>query len=174
MSASSKLIAPVGFNRLSLLRTSKEREVMISDLYYDRDGKLLSGEVWGRYLADVDQKRVALSYVGNKRISTVWLGIDMAFHGGSPIIFETMVFSDDEDIDFQQRYATEEQALLGHLDVLRRLKFGKSFGLTLHEVDKTYEELRMVEEKAEAWGNKFDIIYSLKDGESLMGEEEEI
>jgi len=100
---------------------------MISDVYYDRDGNPIeSGVEWGKYHVDPEYKRVASSYVAGKHISTVWVGMNMAFRNGPPIIFETMVFSEDADDGFMQRYATEEEALLGHLEVLRRLKVGES------------------------------------------------
>lgn len=49
-------------------------------------------------------------------LSTVWLGLDHRFGDGPPLIFETMVFpnSDDlHDLDME-RYSTEDGARQGH------------------------------------------------------------
>lgn len=47
-------------------------------------------------------------------ISTVFLGIDHSFGiGDEPLIFETMIFGGEHD-NYQERYATREQALAGH------------------------------------------------------------
>lgn len=54
-------------------------------------------------------------------VSTVWLGIDHNFdRRGPPIIFESMVFDEAtgaSDLDCR-RYATEDQALAGHLEMV--------------------------------------------------------
>lgn len=89
--------------------------------YYDRQGQPLSQEEWGRRLEDDDERRVAFTEVDDGvTVSTVWLGADHSFgFGGPPIIFETMVFGGPLDEE-QQRYATEEQALAGHEDMVKR------------------------------------------------------
>lgn len=56
-------------------------------------------------------------------MSTVWLGIDHASFGGcEPLIFETMVFTSEDDftdIDCM-RYSTEEEARAGHLAMVAK------------------------------------------------------
>lgn len=51
--------------------------------------------------------------VGNYYISTVFLGIDHAFNGGKPILFETMLFSKLPNHQ-TERYHTWNEALKGH------------------------------------------------------------
>lgn len=46
-------------------------------------------------------------------VSTVYLGLDHAFGGGPPLIYETMIFGGPND-QYQDRYTTREQALAGH------------------------------------------------------------
>lgn len=101
---------------------------MIEDTYlakYDRDGNRVPDDFRS---GDSDYKRVAQSWVGEKWISTVWLSLNHQFDEGPPLIFETMVFDSEHSFqdEFVCRYSTEEEALLGHLDTLRRLKAGES------------------------------------------------
>ena len=100
--------------------------------HFDRQGNPISfrrsvelNEVGRRELRIVKQETVGdLLWV-----STVFLGIDHAWHG-PPMIFETMVFvhvddeprlMDVEDLE-QTRYSTEAEAEAGHRDMVRRAK----------------------------------------------------
>jgi len=61
-------------------------------------------------------RRVALTVVGDYRVSTVFLGLDHGW-GETPQWFETMVFglgSARAQSDGTWRYATWEEALIGH------------------------------------------------------------
>lgn len=59
---------------------------------------------------------------GEVRISTIFLGIDHNYSGiGAPILFETMVFGGEMDM-YQQRYATYEDAILGHDEVRTKVE----------------------------------------------------
>lgn len=99
--------------------------------YYDRQGNPLPDphvdmEAWIREWAslfeDEDYRRVALTEIGDVRISTVWLGIDHNFWGqGPPLIFETMVFGGPLDEE-QERYSTEAQALAGHDQMVAKVR----------------------------------------------------
>jgi hypothetical protein len=46
-------------------------------------------------------------------VSTIFLGLDHNFGGGTPILFETMVWFDGNDVE-QHRYSTWEEAEAGH------------------------------------------------------------
>lgn len=83
--------------------------------YYDKQGKPLTREEYFELLAAVgwDYKRVALTDIGDVRISTVWLGLDQQYGDGPPVIFETMQFGGDADGDCD-RYCTLEEAQAGH------------------------------------------------------------
>lgn len=85
--------------------------------YPDGDEGLLA---WARDSAKgtaVRQEKLPNGYW----VSTVWLGLDHNFSGiGPPLIFETMVQNPAgawED-DFQQRYSTEDDAIVGHLETV--------------------------------------------------------
>jgi hypothetical protein len=99
---------------------------MNSDRYrdrYRRDGTPYPpGEEglmeWARDAADLEKKIVRRDKLPNGYlVSTVWLGLNHRFRAGPPLIFETMVFLDDGlgmADDYQERYTTEAEAVLGH------------------------------------------------------------
>lgn len=71
-----------------------------------------------------DQKRVALTELGDVRVSTVFLGLDHDFSGkGPPILWETMVFGGPHDGD-QDRYTSHADALAGHEAMVERVSRG--------------------------------------------------
>lgn len=68
--------------------------------------------------------KVALDIIGDRRISTVFVGIDYGFGmTPKPIVFETMVF---DDVNFnmikQKRYATWNEAVEGHKFILEEVR----------------------------------------------------
>jgi hypothetical protein len=68
---------------------------------------------------EVANRRVAETTVGNLWISTVFLGLDHNWHGGPPILWETMVFcNSDEDHPLHQWMnrcsGSREQAIAMH------------------------------------------------------------
>ena len=74
---------------------------------------------WGRWRQDREKSIVAQTIVGDKRISTVFLGVDHGFgflKGARPILFETMIFPEPEDPSEcgQERYCTWAEAEEGH------------------------------------------------------------
>jgi hypothetical protein len=89
---------------------------------YDREGNPISMQRFGELLADPSYKILIQTQLGGLLISTVWIGLDMNFmREGPPIIFESMVFDQNEkEPDTlgegveQIRYATEAEALAGH------------------------------------------------------------
>jgi hypothetical protein len=83
---------------------------------YDRQGRLISFEQWGRLLVTDEYKRVGLDRYGDITVSTVWLGINHRYGPGKPLIFETMTFAPEGSAyeDGCIRYATEAEAIMGH------------------------------------------------------------
>lgn len=97
---------------------------------YNRNGILIGINEFARLLSDLEYKRVAFDELGddaNTCISTVWLGTDHNWSDeGPPIIFETMIFSDDESIaDSCWRYATEKEARENHEKIVLQLAANK-------------------------------------------------
>ena len=67
---------------------------------------------WGAFFND-PRRIIARTDVGPARISTVFLGIDHAFGGGTPVLFETMIFNIPGD-EYQERFCTYAEAVRGH------------------------------------------------------------
>ena len=71
---------------------------------------------WAEFNNDLTKRRVGETDVTPEvRVSTVFLGTNHNFSStGPPILFETMVFGEDVPYDYQQRYATWQEAEIGH------------------------------------------------------------
>lgn len=75
-----------------------------------------------RALLDKEANRVAYTDVPDGYVSTVFLGIDHNHMGdGPPILFETMVFGCGPWDNYQERYATWDEAEAGHAATLTLL-----------------------------------------------------
>lgn len=58
-------------------------------------------------------------------ISTVFIGLDMASgHSPAPVVFETMIFSADNDGELYRRYSTWEEAVAGHAAACKSVEGG--------------------------------------------------
>jgi hypothetical protein len=96
------------------------------DVLYDRDGNVMPMDYYkdrnNRFCTD---RRIGRTIVGDVLVSTVWLsGIDHGWGDDPILLFETMTFGGRQD-QCLQRYATEEEAMRGHLDVVDRLRAGE-------------------------------------------------
>ena len=63
-----------------------------------------------------ERKAVKQEYVGDVRISTVFLGLDHAAEK-APVLWETMIFGGEHD-QYMDRYTSYEDAVKGHQTVL--------------------------------------------------------
>lgn len=82
-------------------------------------------EEWGAFLKDPERGRVAKTAVGDRWISTVFLGMDHSFSDDpEPLWFETMVFTHGK-AGYQRRYTTWEQAEAGHREVVGLVERGE-------------------------------------------------
>jgi hypothetical protein len=70
------------------------------------------------------ERHVADEVVGEARISTVFLGLNHRWGGGSPLLFETLVFGGSLDGEME-RYATWGEAEAGHKATVERVKGAK-------------------------------------------------
>jgi hypothetical protein len=70
---------------------------------------------WAKWFEANPEKRIVRKdSVGDVGISTVFLGMDHRFgENGPPILWETMVFGGKHD-NYQERYTSEEDAIVGH------------------------------------------------------------
>lgn len=76
---------------------------------------------WGRWMENIDKRKVAHDMVGEARVSTVFLGLDHNWDEGEPILFETMVFSGKRDGEME-RYSTWDEAIDGHNRIVESLR----------------------------------------------------
>ncbi len=95
--------------------------------YYILDGKNVvpaDAVTWARWFEKAADKRVvAKTVIGDKRVSTVFLGNDHGYGGGPREIFETMVFGNDDWLDeYCERYATWKEAEAGHAKAIEITK----------------------------------------------------
>ena len=78
---------------------------------------------WEKWVRKAD-RHVAETRKGNIRISTIFMGLNHNFSiGGTPILFETMVFGGKHD-DYQERYDSWDRAEEGHKRAYKMV-FGK-------------------------------------------------
>lgn len=84
---------------------------------YDKDGQEIGFARWAELMGDEDYRTVASDEVPGLIVSTVWIGLDHSFGGGPPVIFETMTFGLDDDL--QHRYATIDDARVGHAAIVK-------------------------------------------------------
>ena len=75
---------------------------------------------WARWMEDHDRV-VARTKIDEILVSTVFLGLDHNFDGGTPILFETMVFGGPLN-EHMVRYTGWKQALAGHQRVLEQVQ----------------------------------------------------
>ena len=93
--------------------------------YYFLDGKTPKPVAdvleWARGLESAN-RRVAEDFVGDVRVSTVFLGTDHNFGWSDrPVLFETMVFGGKYNLE-QERYCTWDEAEAGHQRWLAKVK----------------------------------------------------
>jgi hypothetical protein len=98
--------------------------------FYNRRGNIISDKIFSNLMEDSKYRTVARSILENGScVSTIWLGIDHDFYSSDnhPLIFETMVFSNEKDYNsiFCARYATEAEALIGHKKAIKKFGFLK-------------------------------------------------
>lgn len=134
-----------GSHRVDLFTPSyPEMEEWARVSYWDREGKPLTlleyAEKFGSIEARDAYRKLDYTEVGGMAfVSTIWLGINHRFGPGPPLIFETMAFLIPRDDDPPgllgrppltelseyvptRRYSTEDEARLGHLEVVAEVE----------------------------------------------------
>lgn len=100
-------------------------------MHFDRAGLPISMKEWGQlgYGMD-DYRRIGSTNIRRWWISTVWVGLDMSFRNGPPLIYETMIFwrkpkkGGLNSTDWCMRYSTDKEARRGHSEVCRMIHSG--------------------------------------------------
>lgn len=90
--------------------------------FYDKDGKPITMEQWGKLRTNKSYSRIARDEIGKEvTVSTVWLGMDHSWRDDYILIFETKVFGGERDSQ-QRRYSTVDEALKGHAEIVALVK----------------------------------------------------
>lgn len=83
--------------------------------------KVVDLMTWARWF-ETAERQTASDFLGDVRVSTVFLGIDHNFSDdGPPLFWETMIFGGPND-QYQDRYSSRADALLGHAKALELAK----------------------------------------------------
>jgi hypothetical protein len=77
--------------------------------------------VWGKMYENFEARKVAITEIGDVRVSTVFLGMNHNWGDGPPLLFETMVFGGKLDQE-QERYSTWDEAERGHAATVERVQ----------------------------------------------------
>lgn len=86
--------------------------------YVDYDLQPVDLLTWGALFESPDRPRVVTA-VGNREVSTVWIGMNLRLGYGPPMWFETMVFPAGTH---QRRYGTWAEAKAGHDQVVAEVE----------------------------------------------------
>lgn len=82
---------------------------------------------WAEWFEQPDSRRVALTEEDGWSVSTVFLGIDHSFSEGPELLFETMVFGSETELDGEPfRYANHKEAEIGHQEIVEKVRKLKS------------------------------------------------
>ncbi len=67
-----------------------------------------------KWLGNNPEKRIVKQeYIGDIKVSTVFLGLDHGWNSSVPVLWETMIFGGEHD-QYQERYTSYEDAVEGH------------------------------------------------------------
>jgi hypothetical protein len=98
---------------------------------------LIDGEVvktrdvneWAAWAKVPENRIVRQEYIGKTLVSTVCLGIDHGINPReAPIIFETMIFYDNDFKHYQARYSTLAAAVAGHEEYCAIVRYRNASG----------------------------------------------
>jgi len=96
--------------------------------YYDKTGKEITEEEFGKLFTNPFYKIISRTKLPDgKIVSTVWLGLNHSIDENKPLIFETMVFPNEDDFHelYCERYSTEQEAIEGHLRIVQKFLKGE-------------------------------------------------
>lgn len=87
-----------------------------------------TASTWGLWFTTADRHVAKTELPHGFTVSTVFLGIDHGWNSDKPILFETMVFGDYDEVNLAeagihtQRYASWAEAEDGHIETVDRLQ----------------------------------------------------
>lgn len=94
--------------------------------YYNMDGEQISIDEWCENFQPIEKRIVGRDVVKGYLVSTVLLGIDHGWNSPVPIIFETMIFKNDCNMEelYMDRYPDKANALACHKQIVDMLERG--------------------------------------------------
>lgn len=81
---------------------------------------LIKWAMW--FEKNLDGRRVAVTEIGEVKVSTVFLALDHGWGQGPPVLWETMVFGGEMDQEMNRCPGSREQAEAMHQDMVERVK----------------------------------------------------
>ena len=75
---------------------------------------------WAKW-HDTPQRIIARDEIGDVLVSTVFMGLDAGMGTRTPLFFETLVFRGEHN-DMSDRYATRDEALAGHREIVQAVR----------------------------------------------------
>lgn len=106
------------YNKNSFLKSQYSKN-------FDRMGDPIDDSLWALLFKIPEYQILKHDLIDGYLVSTAWLGLDHAFlRTKKPLIFETMIFpkEGENDLDYQKRYSTEEEAWKGHEEAIKWLQ----------------------------------------------------
>ena len=67
---------------------------------------------WGKWF-ETAERHISNTKIGDVTVSMIFLGLNHAFGGGKPVLWETMIFGGEHG-GYQEGYCTKDEALIGH------------------------------------------------------------
>ena len=81
---------------------------------------------WGAFMeGGIENRRVGYTEIDNYKVYTTFLGLDHAWNGGPPLLFETMIQKADEWLGYQERCSTWQEAEIQHELALIKVRSGE-------------------------------------------------
>jgi hypothetical protein len=99
----------------------------MSGQYILKDGEPVAEPdplAWGAWMEIHERRRVDETFIGETRVSTVFLGLDHGWGGRRPVLWETLVFGGPLDQEML-RYHSREAALEGHAATCSRVRLAQ-------------------------------------------------
>lgn len=84
------------------------------------EADLIAWAIW--FESSRKNRIVKQNFIGESKVSTIFLGLDHSWSGGKPILWETMVFGGKLDQEQDRCSGNKEQAEAMHARMLERVK----------------------------------------------------
>jgi hypothetical protein len=92
-------------------------------MFYDRSGRPISLERLVLLHLAPDYHMVSYTELHGYGVSTDWIGEDLSLgFAAAPLIFETAILHRGAWIDWRRQYATQDQAIRGHVDACNHVR----------------------------------------------------